>query len=178
MIAKLTTTITLSLACIGVFSLGFCSHYLVNQSLGPKIDWPSELKADSSTSGKMMSCATGWINENVEGLFVLDHLTGTLFCWVIDPKSGALGASFQTNVTADLSPDGRVADVDYVMVTGSINFSGTQFTGVNRPARTIVYVGEGNSGRVGAYAVRFRAGTGTIERLGVGQTRAAGLMRE
>ncbi len=179
MFLNLLKVATVALASVGLLAIGFIMGYGHDRELQTQFQIPTELHADSASSGKMMSCATGWIDEDVEGLFVLDHLTGTLYCWVIDPRTGVLGASFQTNVTADLSPDGRAADVDYVMVTGSVRFSGNRFTGPNRPARTVVYVGEGNNGRVGAYMLRYRgANTGLIERIGVGQTRAAGLQRE
>ncbi|MEM9409795.1 MAG: hypothetical protein AAGA30_01700, partial [Planctomycetota bacterium] len=44
---------------------------------------PITLNADAATRGKSMSMATGFIDrdELIEGVFVLDHLSGNLQCW-------------------------------------------------------------------------------------------------
>ena len=43
---------------------------------------PIELAAGTAARTKSLSMATGLIDNNVEALFVLDHLTGNLQCWL------------------------------------------------------------------------------------------------
>ena len=50
-------------------------------------DFPySELKAATAGNGKTLAMATGQIDDESEGLFVLDFLTGDLYCWVFHPR--------------------------------------------------------------------------------------------
>jgi len=171
---KLVTAIAIaSSSCLLlVAGFGFGSYWSQTQPSDRRFDWPEVLNADSATGGKALSLATGFLEiPDLESVFVLDHLTGRLFCWVVDPRTARFVASFETSVLEDLAVQGKAGDMDYVMVTGFMDFKGR----VNnlKPANTIVYVAEGNSGRVAAYGVQFnkQSGVGSIFRLDVGQTR-------
>ena len=114
---------------------------------------PFPLKAVSASRGESLSMATGQIDNQVEGVFVLDHLTGNLECWVLNSRTGGLAARYRTNVTEDLQMS-KAGDADYVMVTGRYFFDGGN-RGNLEPGRSICYVGDGNSGKVIGYGLRF-----------------------
>lgn len=111
---------------------------------------------DNAARGKNLSVATGWIDEDGEGVFVLDHLTGNLQCFVLNARSGTIGAVYRTNVLADLDTSDRT-DADYVLVTGQFNFSRVGRTAQQQYAQCICYVGESNSGRFAGYSFAFNA---------------------
>lgn len=135
-------------------------------------DWsrafPAGYRPDSAVSGKNMSFATGRIEGDVEGLFVLDHLTGNLQCFVLNARSGQLGASYRTNVLEDMGIQPGAGELEYGMVTGSFDFSNLR-QGQDRYAQCICYVTEVNSGRVLGYTFMFN---GTLASRGELQTGA------
>jgi len=106
---------------------------------------------ESATGGKQMSMATGRIEENVEALFGLDHLTGDLFCWILNPNTGDLATTFRVNVAAALNVQG---DADYVMCTGVMDFRISR-SGSTRVSDSVIYVGDGNTGNVAAFSVLY-----------------------
>ena len=115
---------------------------------------PIVLNADTANSGKAVSLATGLVDEDVEGLFVLDHLSGNLQCWVINPKTGGVAAIFAASPATDMGLD-KGGDTDFVMCTGGVNFTARGRTGNARPANVICYVADGNSGKVVGYSLVF-----------------------
>ena len=137
------------------------------------------LDAMGSTHGETLALATGPL-EDVEGVFVLDYLTGDLQCWVIGSRTGKFNSLFKYNVTADLGVE-QGKKPDYVMVTGTANFRGGGVA--NNIGSTIVYVGDGNSGNVAAYAVpwnnalaaRGAPQSGSLIRLDLGKARLAAI---
>ncbi len=112
-----------------------------------------ELKADSAARGTSISLATGYVDGSAEGLFVLDHLTGNLQCWLINTRTGSVGGIYRANVASDMNLD-QVAEADYVMVTGSMDFAGGR-VGRLRPGLCICYVADSNSGAVVCYGIQF-----------------------
>lgn len=108
---------------------------------------------DTAARGNKVSMATGLINDGVEGVFALDHKTGNLFCWVLDPRNLAMTAEYATNVPLQLGL-GEGGDYDFVMTTGQINFQGGRAGNV-RPVGCVVYVAEGNSGKVGGFSFNW-----------------------
>lgn len=108
----------------------------------------TELHATATHGGKTMAMATGPIDEGTEGLFVLDFITGELQCSVLNPRTGQLGGMFKHNVVRDLGVEAG-KQPEYLMVTGAANF---RVTGGNvRPADSVVYIADGNTGRFAAY---------------------------
>ncbi len=106
-----------------------------------------------SAGSKKVSMATGLIDEGVEGLFALDHQTGNLFCWVLNPRNGVTIGEFTTNVQATM---GLAAggDPDFSMVTGAMLFQGGRGNN-ERPINSVVYVSEGNSGKVAGFSLNW-----------------------
>jgi hypothetical protein len=104
------------------------------------------LHATATHGGETMAMATGIIDEGVEGLFVLDFITGELQCSVINPRTGQVGGLYRHNVVNDL---GVTKNPKYLMVTGAANF---RYGGGNyKPADCVVYIADQNTGRYVAY---------------------------
>jgi len=108
-----------------------------------------KLKAAASHGSDTFAIATGNVDEDVEGLFTLDFLTGDLQCFVINPRNGAVGGWFKTNVASVLSVE-RGKKPAYLLTTGHINVQGGY--GGTRPAASICYVADANSGEVAAFS--------------------------
>jgi len=92
------------------------------QFSSPRIHLPATLlNATATSGGTTMAIATGPIQEGVEGLFILDFITGELTCSVLNPRTGAIGGAYQANVVADLGVEQGKAP-QYLMVTGAASF--------------------------------------------------------
>ena len=107
-----------------------------------------ELHAVATHGADSMALATGQIDEGVEGLFVLDFITGELTCQVLNPRTGTLGGMFRQNVVVDLGVEqGKLTK--YLLVTGGIETR--QNVSNVRPAKSIAYVVDSNTGKYVAY---------------------------
>ena len=113
---------------------------------------PMKLMAETSARGKNVSMATGLVDQDMEGLFILDHLNGNLQCWVINLRNNEIGGIFRTNIFDALPALKQGADLDFVLTTGFVNF---QNRGNQVPARSIAYVAEGKSGGVAGFSFQF-----------------------
>lgn len=125
------------------------------------------LHASSASPGENFALATGAVDEDAEGVFVLDYLTGILKCAVLNHRTGKFAALFTTNVTKDL---GASKNPKYQMVTGLVNFN--RGATPMRPGMSVVYVLDSSSGRMAAYGIPWRrdaAATGRPQ-LGMLQT--------
>jgi hypothetical protein len=113
-------------------------------------DWPEVFSATATHGGQSMAIATGSIEEG-EGLFILDYLTGDLHCFVIYPRFATkFLAHYHANVIQVLGVQpGKKPD--YLMVTGQMDFR--QGAGLNRPAGTVVYVADANTGKFAAFGI-------------------------
>jgi hypothetical protein len=100
--------------------------------------------------------ATGPLDESIEGIYVLDCLTGELRGAALSRQSARFNAFFQGNVAKDLNVD-QTKNPRYMMVTGMADL---MRTGGNRvaPSKAILYVAEITTGKVAAYAVRWSPG--------------------
>jgi hypothetical protein len=107
-----------------------------------------QLKAMASHGSDTFAIATGPVDDDVEGLFTLDFLTGDLNCFVVNPRNGAMGGWFKANVANVLSVE-RGKKPSYLIATGTINTAGS-YSGA-RPAASLCYVVDANSGEVAAF---------------------------
>lgn len=130
---------------------------------------PIELHAATASQNDSVSMATGLITNEVEGLWLLDHESGQLQCWVLSPKTGAVAAIFATNVANDL--DGSKGKPELLMTTGNFFFSGGR-VGNQTPAKSVCYIANTTSGVVAGYSVSVN--TQMISR---GQTQAGELRK-
>jgi len=153
---------------VGIFLGRFSSH-------------PAEairLNATASHGASSFAMATGPIDDTVEGLFCLDFVTGDLTCYVLNPRTGRGAGLYKTNVTADLAPEKGKAPA-YTLVTGGISITaGT--TGNARPALSVIYVADANTGVVAGYSLDWNkqavaagtAQTGILKRVVYEKARA------
>ncbi|QDU54958.1 hypothetical protein [Aeoliella mucimassa] len=116
--------------------------------------WPQvPLHATATEGYESFSIATGLVDNEVEGLYFLDYLTGDLVGAVVNPKTGKFNARFTYNISQDFPTAGRNAK--YLMVTGLANMprgrAGFQ------PASSIVYIADATSGQVGAYIMPWNS---------------------
>lgn len=145
---------------------------------------PFPLHAGTAAKGKTMSMATGLITGEVEGLYVLDHASGNLQCWILNPRSGAVGGIYRANVAADLMTD-KSGTPDYVMATGNFFFQGGN-TGNQVPASSVCYVADESTGNVVGYALSYDRGAinrgiiqaGTLQVVCKGPTRGEEKVRD
>ena len=112
---------------------------------------PFELHAATASNNDSLSMATGSITSEVEGLWLLDHETGKLQCWLLSPRTGAVAGIFITNVADDL--DSTKGKPELVMTTGNFFFTGGK-VGKTTPAQSVCYVANTTSGIVAGYSVR------------------------
>ena len=114
------------------------------------IGMPHGVHASTASGNDGFSVATGQIDENVEGLFLLDGLTGDLTCNVISIFNGKFFARMHHNVLNDLNLDND-KNTRLLMVTGRWSFRSQ--SGQMRPSDSLVYVVDSSSGNYAAYAV-------------------------
>ena len=124
-----------------------------------KIDWPnvSQLMASASESSEGFSMATGLVDDDVEGLFILDHLTGDLRGLLINVRTGKFSSFYQHNVIEDLGT-AKIKNPKYILLTGHASFRDGIGAPRSRLSRSAIYVAELDSGVVAAYAVPWMPG--------------------
>ena len=141
-----------------LFTAGLCAGLAVVVVKDPsRNDTPSSeilLKATSTDSGGTLTVATGKIDNETEGLYVLDSLTGNLYCRVL-LSNGSVGGHFKTNVLAALEVE-QGKQPNLLMVTGEASFTGR--VGATRPARSVVHVVDSSSGKFATYSVMWNPG--------------------
>lgn len=134
------------------------------------------LHAVATDRAENITIATGFVDDQVEAIFFLDSLTGTLIGGVPSRqrRGNAFQSMWQANVNADLlgvikgtsaaKPGRRGAGGTaeapktprYMMVTGALDIRGLAAAG-EAPGRCLVYVVEANTGVVLSYMVPWSA---------------------
>ncbi len=126
--------------------------------------WPvSTLHAATAVQNEAYAFATGAIDEDVEGVFILNSLTGDLQCSVIGVRTHQFAGLFRTNVMKDLGMD-PAKQPSYLMTTGLAQFA--RGGGAARLAFSVVYVLDTTTGNFAAYTLPWRrdmANTGRIQ---------------
>ncbi|WP_425615931.1 hypothetical protein NA78x_005866 [Anatilimnocola sp. NA78] len=127
--------------------------------------WPQGLPLHASTAATSdsLAMATGRVDDQVEGLFTLDFITGDLQCFVLNPRIGKFVGWFKTNVTTQL-PVEKGKKPSYVMTTGTWEPVGASTN--QRPAGCVVYVADANTGMFAAYTfpwVKGAASSGVLQ---------------
>ncbi len=124
----------------GVFVLGAAAFF-----------WPQpEIKADAPNGNDKFTMITVQLFEGgeLEGVFVLNHLTGVLTGSAINTQTGKFGYSYLHNVAADFQTSVKTPEPKYAIVTGTANL---RTTGGVQPSLGVIYIGELSSGGVIAY---------------------------
>jgi hypothetical protein len=116
--------------------------------------WPdSPAHAVATAQIESFAVCTAPIDDEGEGIFFLDYLTGDLKGATISPRNGKFMVFFQANVTTDLGIDPAKAP-KYLLVSGLNDFrraAGNQLFG-----NSTVYVAELTTGKVAAYAIPWQ----------------------
>ena len=148
-LAVLGVGVGLCLLGLGMIA-GTVATLSMNQPEAPVAELP--LFATASDTGESMSMATGPIDDEMEGVFFLDFVTGELACAVLNSRTAKLGAIFKTNVIKDLGIE-EAKKPAYLMTTGGATFVGR--TGNSQPARCVVYVCDQNTGNFAGYSLAW-----------------------
>lgn len=131
-------------------------------ALWAKCQSEAQVHAATASTGETFAMATGAIDEDVEGLFVLDFITGELQCAVLNYRTGRFTSVFRRdNVQADLGVD-PAKRPKYLMTTGMINFP--RGASAARPGNSVVYVMDTSTGAFAAYAIPWRRELASIGR--------------
>jgi len=124
------------------------------------------VQATASTWSESLCAATGPIDEEAEGLYTLDAVTGDLQCAILNPRTTKFAGVFRTNVLTDLQID-ATKKPNYMLLTGQITFTGQ--SGNTRPGNSVVYVIDATSGRFVAYGVPWQRALSTRGQMQQGQ---------
>jgi len=181
------TTLGMLLTAAFAGALGW--HWVSQSGLGSRDPLPMAwsqllaertLQAAAADSDESFAIATGQIDSDVEGLYIVDSITGELTCSVLNYRTGKFNAVFRANVKADLGGDAAKRP-RYLITSGLINFprGATQA----RPGNSVVYVLDATTGIYAAYGIPWRrelAATGRpqagpLTLLDVGQSRTSAL---
>src|SRR5690349_18443388 len=100
-----------------LIGLGMLVGTALTASLNPFASLEDLLHASATHGGDSMAMATGLIDEGVEGMFVLDFITGELTCQVLNPRTGTLAGIYKRTVSADLGIE-QGKQPKYLLVTG------------------------------------------------------------
>ncbi|TWU55184.1 hypothetical protein Poly59_14800 [Rubripirellula reticaptiva] len=149
-LTRLATPV-MALVAVGAISVAafFAGQLSQTQAQYSANDLPF-LHADSAVSSENFSMATGAVDQEAEGLFVLDHNSGLLQCSVIYPRMGRFMSQFTANVADALGTGGKGGS--YLMLTGRADFPRSS----NNPVgSTIVYVMDTATGNYASYYVPF-----------------------
>lgn len=125
----------------------------IANSQSDQLRLPLPLHAGTAAKGKTLSMATGLIDGDVEGLYLLDHASGNLQCWILNARTGAVGGIYRTNVLQALAST-KVGEADYVMTTGNFFWNGGK-TGNLTPSQSVVYIADEATGNVVGYHLTF-----------------------
>ncbi|MEI8213806.1 MAG: hypothetical protein WCI02_16780 [Planctomycetota bacterium] len=110
---------------------------------------PELLKASATHGSTTMAVCTAQVDENAEGFFTLDYLTGDLKGWVYYPRMQAFGGLFATNVIQFLGPPGK--NPEYLLVSGGAM---SPPSGSNvRAAASLLYVVDVKLGQFVAFTI-------------------------
>lgn len=115
--------------------------------------WPQpEIKAAVANGNDKFTMVTVPLVETgeLEGVFVLNHLTGILTGAAINNQTGTFGYKFLHSVAADFQASAKTPEPKYAIVSGPVNL---RATGGAQPAYGVIYIGELSSGAVIAYGL-------------------------
>jgi hypothetical protein len=120
-----------------------------------RVRWlETRLHAAAAQNSGALAVATGYIEQGVEGIFVLDFISGDLTCGVLNPRTGQMAGLFKRNVAADLGVvQGK--QPKYLMTTGFFDAKGTVSN--TRPALSLVYIADTTTGNYIGYMLPWNS---------------------
>jgi hypothetical protein len=156
--------------------------------------WPSSpLHAVATDHSENFAMATGFVDDNVEAVFLMDFLTGSLKAAVVSNQRPGFQAFYESSVLADLAtsiaelnvrikaenvarkkqgaparPDVQAPQTPhFLMVTGMADLR--RGAARARPSRSVVYVAETNTGVVLAYVLPWESDAHMTDRRVMGK---------
>jgi hypothetical protein len=109
-----------------------------------------KLKAAASHGADTFAIATGAVDDEIEGLYTLDFITGDLQCFVLNSRTGQLAGRFMYNVNDQkIFGAKKGKKPNYLLTTGT--FNGGASSGGAKPAASVCYVVDANTGDVAAF---------------------------
>jgi len=132
----------------GALGAATVAYFSNGQSSG---QWGTLVNASASQGEDNFSIATGLVEQDLEGFFFLDFITGDLRGAILSRRSGKFTGFFEYNVQADFGT--QTQNPKYLMVTGLADLP--RGKGPSQLARCVVYVAEATSGQVFAYALPY-----------------------
>ena len=135
--------------CVTFAALAIAAFTLMRSNPRPVL-----LNATAAHGSKNLTVATVPIDDGVEAVVVLDHVTMELTGYIMNPYTGKFFAGYYSQLADEFGvKQGKVPEL--TMVAGHINFR--QFTGNNRPADGVIYVAEALSGKMIALGMPWNA---------------------
>lgn len=131
-----------------LIGVGLLVGAAVTARLNPFASLETPLHALATHGGDSMAIATGPIDEGVEGVFMLDFITGELTCQVLNPRTGTLAGLYKRQIAQDLGVEAG-KQPKYLMVTGAIEIR--QNISNVKPADSLLYIADANTGRYACY---------------------------
>lgn len=142
--------LTAALLCAG-FVAGFLSSQTTPEVTVQLPTGAAGLHATASSASEKFVMATGFIEAGIEGVFILDTLSGDLQCTAFNSRAGGFNARFGRNILEDLKVEGDKRP-EFMMVTGQTQLR--QIKGLmGSPLTCLAYIVECNTGNFAAYAV-------------------------
>lgn len=126
---------------------------------------PEEVDATATDRAADYLIATGYVDDGLEAVYYLDHLTGRLSAGVISRQQPDFQALYETNVKIDLasvlkaqtgSDMAMPAKPEFLMVTGENDMrrlAGNRW----QASRSALYVAEVNTGMVLVYLIPWES---------------------
>ena len=115
---------------------------------------PVLLNATAAHGSKHLSVATVPIDDGVEAIVVLDHVTLEMTGYIMNPYTGKFFAGYYAQLADKFGvKQGKVPE--FTLIGGHVNFR--QFTGNERPADGVIYVAEALSGKMIAFSMPWNA---------------------
>ncbi|WP_145062882.1 hypothetical protein [Adhaeretor mobilis] len=140
---------TAALLVVGGFLGAVAVAYFSGGS--PTGQWGTVVNATASQGEDNFTIATGLVDQDLEGFFFLDFITGDLRGAILSRRTGKFSGFFEYNVQADFGT--QTQNPKYLMVTGLADLP--RGKGPSQLARCVVYVAEATSGQVYAYALPY-----------------------
>lgn len=149
-VAGALTVVTLASVFVAAYYAGQTHALRRSASTSDAAQWQlPTLDAAAAVSSEKFSMATGFVSNNAEGLFVLDHNSGLLQCTVMYPRVGKFLGLFTVNVHDALGTD---KNAEYMMTTGLVDMPSSN----NNPlASSVIYVLNTSNGQYACYYIPF-----------------------
>ncbi len=152
MIARQKSSILIVFLLLGIAFFG--GYFVKDSTDNPTLLWPERTAlAAGGTQDDSFAMAVGRVDSNVEGLCILDFLTGELTCTVLDYRRGKFSSIFKANVIKDFRIE-QAGRRKFLLLSGEVNFP--RGAGAARAAQSAIYVLDSSSGMYAAYGIPWR----------------------